>query len=53
MKKSGKWLAGGEEPTSADFMMSIALEGWVSERANELGENMLAYVKRIHERYVP
>ena len=31
-------------------MMSFALEIWASERTGGLGENALAYVKRVHER---
>ncbi|KAJ3476818.1 hypothetical protein NLI96_g10897 [Meripilus lineatus] len=50
LKKRGKWFAGGEEPTAADFMMSFPLETWASGRAGGLGDNILAYVKRVHER---
>ncbi|KIP09910.1 hypothetical protein PHLGIDRAFT_101988 [Phlebiopsis gigantea 11061_1 CR5-6] len=50
LSKCGDWLAGGQGPTSADFMMSFALEAWVSELPDMLGPKIKEYVGRIHER---
>lgn len=53
LSKCGDWLAGGQGPTSADFMMSFALEVWVDGSPDMLGSRIKEYVKRIHARYVP
>lgn len=50
--KSGDWFAGGDGPTSADFMMSFALEAWLNGAPQLLGPKIKDYVKRIHDRYV-
>ncbi|KAG8937040.1 hypothetical protein FRC02_008147 [Tulasnella sp. 418] len=48
-KHPGKWIAGGEEPTSADFMMLFAVETLAS-RVLEVPESIKAYVALIHNR---
>ncbi|GJE86433.1 glutathione S-transferase [Phanerochaete sordida] len=50
LSKCGDWLAGGQGPTSADFMMSFALEAWVEGNPEMLGPKIKEYVKRIHAR---
>lgn len=52
LSQSGDWLAGGQGPTSADFMMSFALEAWSGRSPHLLGPKTKDYIKRIHERYV-
>lgn len=49
-KTSSGWFAGGEHPTSADYMMSFPLEALVSHGAHEAREAVREYVKRVHER---
>ncbi|TFY57621.1 hypothetical protein EVG20_g8469 [Dentipellis fragilis] len=48
--KSGDWFAGGDEPTSADFMMSFALEALSARAPANVGPKTLEWVKRVHER---
>lgn len=50
LSKCGDWLAGGQGPTSADFMMSFALEAWADRSPEMLGPKIREYVKRIHAR---
>ncbi|KIJ35276.1 hypothetical protein M422DRAFT_180952 [Sphaerobolus stellatus SS14] len=47
--KSG-WIAGGEGPTSADFMMGFPLEALSSRNSENIGPKTKEYVERIHER---
>ena len=49
-KDNREWLAGGTEPTLADFQMIFALDWWLTLDSNALGPNTRAYVKRIHAR---
>ncbi|KAI0685761.1 thioredoxin-like protein [Cytidiella melzeri] len=50
LSKCGEWFAGGQGPTSADFMMSFALEAWAHGDPSLLGPKTLEYVKRVHSR---
>ncbi|EKM56543.1 uncharacterized protein PHACADRAFT_253732 [Phanerochaete carnosa HHB-10118-sp] len=50
LSKCGDWLAGGQGPTSADFMMSFALEVWADGSPDMLGPKIKEYVKRVHAR---
>ncbi|KAI0067451.1 thioredoxin-like protein [Artomyces pyxidatus] len=50
LAKSGGWFAGGDEPTSADYLMSFGLEGLASRSPELVGPATLAWVSRIHER---
>ncbi|KAK7033667.1 hypothetical protein VNI00_012667 [Paramarasmius palmivorus] len=43
-----QWLAGGNGPTAADFLMSMPVEAL--DFTNLAGPNTVAYVRRIHER---
>lgn len=43
-------MAGGQGPTSADFMMSFPLEEWLQDPSAILGPKIKEYVKRIHDR---
>ena len=49
-KDNREWLAGGTEPTLADFQMIFALDWWLTLDSNALGPKTRAYVKRIHAR---
>lgn len=44
------WFAGGKEPTGADYMMIFALEIWVKQCPEMLGQNTQSYIERVHER---
>jgi len=44
------WLAGGDEPTSADFLMVFGLETLVSSGSEYVGPKSKEYVKRVQER---
>ncbi|PPQ99625.1 hypothetical protein CVT24_005203 [Panaeolus cyanescens] len=44
------WFAGGEHPTSADFMMSFTLEVFVRRSPEHVGPLIKAYVKRLQSR---
>ncbi|KAI0342309.1 thioredoxin-like protein [Trametopsis cervina] len=50
LSKSGDWIAGGDGPTSADYMMSFPLETMVTRAADFLGPKSLEYIQRIHNR---
>ncbi|KAH7910141.1 thioredoxin-like protein [Hygrophoropsis aurantiaca] len=47
---AGTWFAGGENPTSADYMMGFPLEAMVHEMPDAAGPNMKAYVNNIQNR---
>ncbi|KAB5588896.1 hypothetical protein CTheo_7662 [Ceratobasidium theobromae] len=49
-KNPGKFFAGGDNLTSADFMMLFPLEAWRSRGAVQLGEHARAYVEAMHAR---
>jgi glutathione S-transferase len=52
-KHPEKWIAGGEEPTSADFMMLFPAEAIGGGRADmPPPQSLKDYVERIHERCV-
>lgn len=48
----GSWIAGGEEPTAADYMMIFPLEFMATAFPHFLGINTERYIRRVHERYV-
>ncbi|KAI0791687.1 thioredoxin-like protein [Abortiporus biennis] len=50
LSKGQEWFAGGSEPTSADYMMSFALEAWANGYPAVLGGKTKEYVKRVHAR---
>ncbi|PSR76185.1 hypothetical protein PHLCEN_2v8608 [Hermanssonia centrifuga] len=50
LSKCGDWFAGGQGPTSADYMMSFALEAWANRSLDMLGPKSVEYVKRIQAR---
>lgn len=50
-KTNSGWFAGGDHPTSADFMMAFPLEWMGSLAPDALGPKTKEYVKRVHERY--
>ncbi|KAI0659297.1 thioredoxin-like protein [Cubamyces menziesii] len=50
LSKSNGFFAGGDEPTSADYMMIFCLEAWASEGGGDLGPQTKAYIDRIHSR---
>lgn len=50
LSKVDGWFAGGEEPTSADYMMSFVLEAWIGEDKTALGPKTRAYIERVHAR---
>ncbi|ELU45199.1 hypothetical protein AG1IA_00766 [Rhizoctonia solani AG-1 IA] len=54
-KKPGRFFAGGENLTSADFQMVFPLEAWLSRGSDlaPLGENTRTFVETIHARLVP
>ncbi|PCH44960.1 thioredoxin-like protein [Wolfiporia cocos MD-104 SS10] len=49
-KSSTGWLAGGDEPTSADYMMLTTLEMWNMLCPEMLGPRVQEYIKRSHDR---
>ncbi|KAG9125717.1 hypothetical protein FRC07_006484 [Ceratobasidium sp. 392] len=52
-KRPGKFIAGGDAPTSADFQMIFPLEAFCARSQGEekdLGEHVKAYVETVHER---
>jgi len=51
-KMGAGWFAGGEQLTSADYMMSFPLEGLVSADPQNIGPKATEYVERIQGRYV-
>ncbi|KAG8906095.1 hypothetical protein FRB99_007619 [Tulasnella sp. 403] len=48
-KHPGGWLAGGEEPTSADYMLHFPLEA-METHMKDIPQSMKDYVQHIHER---
>jgi len=44
------WFAGGDHPTSADYMMSFPLEAFASRGGDDVGEVITAWVKKVHAR---
>ncbi|KDQ60257.1 hypothetical protein JAAARDRAFT_32638 [Jaapia argillacea MUCL 33604] len=51
LERGGDWLAGGDHPTAADFMMSFPLEALQSRGGSgSIGPLTEQYVKRIDER---
>jgi len=50
-KRPGKFIAGGDEPTEADFLIIFPFEG-LCTRPDEsgVGEHIKAYVEMVHER---
>jgi len=52
LAKGNEWLAGGEEPTSADFMLAFTLLV-AADRAGEFtGPKTKEYLWRIQDRFV-
>lgn len=51
LTKTNGWFAGGEEPTSADYMMIFCLEAWATQDKDALGPKTMEYIKRVHARY--
>ncbi|KAG8955396.1 hypothetical protein FRC04_008747 [Tulasnella sp. 424] len=49
-KHPGGWLAGGSEPTTADFMMLFPMEVFSSRSPKPVPESFHAYVRTIHDR---
>ncbi|KAG8734721.1 hypothetical protein FRC10_011497 [Ceratobasidium sp. 414] len=50
-KRPGKFFAGGDVPTSADFQMVFPLEAFCAKsEAENVGEHVRAYVEAIHGR---
>ncbi|TFK62860.1 thioredoxin-like protein [Pluteus cervinus] len=50
LEKSGDWFAGGNSPTSADFLMSFGMETFVLRSPESLGPKSKEYVERIQAR---
>ncbi|KAH9930515.1 thioredoxin-like protein [Epithele typhae] len=50
LEKCGDWIAGGSEPTAADYMMVFCLEAWGNSSPFLLGPKTKAYVNRAHAR---
>jgi len=50
LEKAGDWFAGGDGPTTADFMMSFPLEAWSASNFGDLGPNAKAYIERVQAR---
>ncbi|KAI1798067.1 thioredoxin-like protein [Ganoderma leucocontextum] len=50
LTKTNGWFAGGEEPTSADYMMIFCLEAWATQDKGALGPKAIEYIKRVHAR---
>ncbi|KAG9114067.1 hypothetical protein FRC07_007687 [Ceratobasidium sp. 392] len=46
-KQPGGFFAGGDAPTSADFMMSFSLETMIARIPVELGKSIMVYVERV------
>jgi len=49
-KSKSPWFAGGDEPTSADFMMSFPLELWYKDDPSLLGPKTQEFLKLLQER---
>lgn len=50
LAKAGKWFAGGEEPTAADYMMEFPLDRLLLHLPDLLGPKTKEWVARVHER---
>ncbi|KAI0372103.1 thioredoxin-like protein [Pilatotrama ljubarskyi] len=50
LSKVDQFFAGGNEPTSADYMMIFCLEAWSNRGGEVLGPKTKAYMERIHAR---
>ncbi|KAI9065640.1 thioredoxin-like protein [Trametes sanguinea] len=50
LSKTDGFFAGGEQPTSADYMMIFCLETWVTRDGGVLGPKTKAYIEKIHSR---
>lgn len=50
LAKSGNFFAGGNEPTSADYMMLFPLEALTARSKEHIGPRVQEWVDRIHER---
>ncbi|KAI0089500.1 thioredoxin-like protein [Irpex rosettiformis] len=48
--KGGEYLAGGQGPTFADYMMIFPLEAWDHGDPDALGPKTKEYIERIHRR---
>jgi glutathione S-transferase len=44
------WFAGGPEPTSADFMMLLAMEGMPRVLGDSVPQHMIKWVDTVHAR---
>jgi glutathione S-transferase len=51
-KVGAGWFAGGEQPTSADYMMSFPLEVFASADPHNIGPKSTEYIKKIQQRFV-
>ncbi|KAF8601468.1 thioredoxin-like protein [Ceratobasidium sp. AG-I] len=49
-KIPGKFFAGGDEPTAADFMMQFPLEAFASRATSTMGEETKKFVECVHAR---
>lgn len=52
LQKTGGWFAGGDNPTSADYMMTLTVEIFLNRAAEYAGENMKKYIQRVQDRCV-
>ncbi|KAI8986753.1 hypothetical protein BD414DRAFT_486938 [Trametes punicea] len=50
LSKTDGFFAGGEEPTSADYMMIFCLEVWADRGGEVLGPKTKAYIDKVHSR---
>lgn len=49
-KREGGWFAGGEHPTSADYMMLFPMEAMVARGGAVVGARLKEWVERVHAR---
>ncbi|KZV76601.1 thioredoxin-like protein [Peniophora sp. CONT] len=50
LAKKGDWFAGGDGPTSADFVMCYGVEGLAGFFPDDVGPNIKAWIERVHNR---
>jgi len=50
LEKTGDWFAGGENPTSADFMMAYGVEGLAKFYPDVVGPKIKAWIERVQNR---